>query len=242
MYKIKRYNFRTGFSAHYKNKYGDDITTQIILKDCFYVECDGYSIVTHVSHIEEALDNMKTPQDDKERILKYLDENCDKGDPGKDYWFIDEPDFIEQSTGLLDKNGKLIFDGDILKSKYSDIMRYIVYRSDTCFRYKACGSGDRYCDDGYLPPDTSIFEVIGNIHENWDLVEEEMLRPITQDIGKVCAFYADNPSQVTYDTLTGIEDDGKSKKYTGESGLISCNCRRLNETENRLRSEWRKNG
>ena len=240
------YKFRTGFSAHYKTEDGYSITTQVILKDGFYLESDGYSIVTNKSNIIEALNNMGLSPKNKELALKYLEKNSDKSEASDDYWFIDEPDFIEQSTGLSDKNDNLIYDGDILKSKYSDIMKYVVYRGENGFRYKAYGAGNQYCDDGILSSNTSVFEIIGNIHDNSELLDEEKLRifhSVTRDdIGKICAFYTNKPSEVTYDILADIEGQQYSEEYIGQSGIISRNCRRLNKMESQFECLKQKNG
>lgn len=66
---------------------------------------------------------------------------------------------IEQCTGLKDKNGKLIYEGDIVKFK-NDISEV-----------KWCINGFAI-DDGvqYLVDDMDI-EVIGNIHENGELLK-----------------------------------------------------------------------
>lgn len=67
----------------------------------------------------------------------------------------------EQCTGLKDKNGNLIYEGDIVKFK-NDISEV-----------KWCINGFAI-DDGvqYLVDDMDI-EAIGNIHENPELLEEE---------------------------------------------------------------------
>ena len=76
---------------------------------------------------------------------------------------IVDPKTIGQYTGLKDKNGKKIFEGDIVKSKYG------VFKSKVEWN-------DSFC--GFLPfcnNDTGIFadecEVIGNIYENKELLE-----------------------------------------------------------------------
>lgn len=85
-------------------------------------------------------------------------------------------DFIvEQCTGLKDKNGKLIYEGDILggvlESTYVHWCRECKnFQLKNCIgECMGCG-GDIYWyevveDDGKL-------EVIGNIHENPELLEE----------------------------------------------------------------------
>jgi hypothetical protein len=77
-------------------------------------------------------------------------------------------DFIvEQFTGLLDKNGKEIYEGDVIewKDTYGQPQRMSVF-------YRSMAELNRACFE--LPtayPVTPELEIIGNIHENPDLIE-----------------------------------------------------------------------
>ena len=73
---------------------------------------------------------------------------------------------LMQFTGLEDKNGKEICDGDILKA-YPNNTMYIgkVYYED--------GQWFGACDYLYYSVAYSGAEVIGNIYENQELLEEE---------------------------------------------------------------------
>lgn len=83
---------------------------------------------------------------------------------------------IGQYTGLKDKNGKRIFEGDIVGT---DIKRpyLIVEFRDGCFMFN-CNDGGKDYYDIMLPifeePQTKyeFGEVIGNIHDNPELLEE----------------------------------------------------------------------
>ena len=94
------------------------------------------------------------------------------GDNGYHPCFIEKPDF-EQCTGLKDKNGKLIYEGDILKCVHSDIMKYKIYWSKFGgFRMKVYGTDNSVVDDCHIFYDENILEVIGNIHENKELIDD----------------------------------------------------------------------
>ena len=71
---------------------------------------------------------------------------------------------IEQCTGLKDKNGKLIYEGDIIL--VDDDKCPVEWDSENA-RYNVVGYGEI----AYL--NYNDIEVIGNIHENPELLKEE---------------------------------------------------------------------
>lgn len=110
---------------------------------------------------------------------------------GNDWKVI--PETVEQYAGLTDKNGKMIFEGDIIKARYRPIeykiplyaignvifengtFKISVHISDTAKEYKlfeaenviAYSIEHNFLDRGY------VLEIIGNIYENPGLLKGE---------------------------------------------------------------------
>lgn len=75
---------------------------------------------------------------------------------------------VQQSTGLFDKNGKEIFEGDILKVEYGDLLgetRETLIIAKNPFEYSM--EEAKFLDFSY------IVEIIGNKFEHPHLLEED---------------------------------------------------------------------
>jgi hypothetical protein len=86
----------------------------------------------------------------------------------KDIYIQVQPNecIIEQFTGLHDKNGKEIYEGDLIKYG-SDAPLEVIYR-ESCFCYN---QKSRYISRLQIFDNINKIEVIGNIHENPELLE-----------------------------------------------------------------------
>lgn len=83
------------------------------------------------------------------------------------------PTTIGQFTGLTDKNGTKIFEGDILEFTNGDDEKtpYLVVWDDFFSSWHIAQNGDRNFWDDFADFESERFEVIGNIHDNPELLE-----------------------------------------------------------------------
>lgn len=105
---------------------------------------------------------------DRPSIIKY--------DPPFDgFWFRVDPETVGQFTGLTDKNGKKVFEGDIVKIKDFSGGCYLTCDQPTSnFAVKWYGKEGRFGIDymKLFPYDFTKSEVIGNIHDNPELLKK----------------------------------------------------------------------
>ena len=108
----------------------------------------------------------------------------------EDMNYIPESEVIvEQCTGLKDKNGKLIYEGDIVKKEFKNkpfsskaktkekLIKFKWNDNEACFSFDFLNEKDKHdnfqCWESSWKDKYSDDEIIGNIHENADLLGEK---------------------------------------------------------------------
>lgn len=88
------------------------------------------------------------------------------------YWWEDNKDYpLMQYTGLKDKNGKEIYEGDIIKYKDWDVHAGHTRDWEQILEVEQDNWSWNTLSD--ISPDMETIEVIGNIYENPELLEKE---------------------------------------------------------------------
>lgn len=127
----------------------------------------GY-YMKHINRTPCAI-NDSVKEKDVEHIIFY-DAFSDWNMPRGIEWTYIDPATLIQYTGLTDKNGKRIFEGDLITipgSKRQGLPAPVKWSNfDARFEISRRGFNP-ICLDG----DEGIYEVIGNIHDNPELLE-----------------------------------------------------------------------
>ena len=110
-----------------------------------------------------------------DRVIKFRawDEDAEYNGSKMSYFNLHERDYVltngnypvMQFTGLLDKNGKEIYEGDVVSDGEET---FTVIFADGSFGYKDCGVWMSFC---HCYTQYGNLEVIGNVFENPELLE-----------------------------------------------------------------------
>ena len=92
----------------------------------------------------------------------------------KAFEFEVDPETVGQFTSLTDKNGKKIFEGDILR-EYHPEQDVIIEWSDGSFGFRRANKPKDcvYSTIRYMQNAMSRLKIIGNIYDNTELLEEK---------------------------------------------------------------------
>ena len=97
---------------------------------------------------------------DRPSIIKY-DPPCDG------FWFRVDPETVGQFTGLFDKNGKKIFEGDIISGLGNT---YVCGWDEGNVEFTVFDGKESF---GLAYAAYPCMEVVGNIHDNPELIKNE---------------------------------------------------------------------
>ena len=106
-----------------------------------------------------------------DRSIIYGSENENKPSEGLEKWVV-YADTLGQYTGLTDKNGKKIFEGDIVQYYGTYALEVFIENGHTKIRWFDTVMNGEY-DELFFGFDEALgeCEVIGNIHDNPELLE-----------------------------------------------------------------------
>lgn len=111
---------------------------------------------------------LKLEKPEISQVMQHFEDNSNSF--SEEYVTI-KPDKVLQCTGLKDKNGKLIYEGDIVRIFHvSGTMQGRLFTDVVEWNERRC----RFDTENYgVFDDDDVYEVIGNIYENKELLEEE---------------------------------------------------------------------
>ena len=163
-----RFRFRAWVVGHYFSE--NDEEKEILLKlNDVTVYNDGLIGIDYHSLLESVC-GFLTNEGERESLIEYFeDKNFTTGDD----WYYLEAKSIEQCSGLKDKNGTLIYEGDIVQhDTAAGPKRWPVLFKDGCFvlPYES-GAAWLAKAIAHCPYDSGV-RVVGNIHENPEILEE----------------------------------------------------------------------
>ena len=128
--------------------------------------------------------NFRTPiYGADEKFKKFVYWNAENGFPATTCRIGDVFKETEQCTGLSDKNGKLIYEGDIVllddTDSFENPIKTVVRWAEENASFGLFHSHNLYY--GFFSYESENFEVIGNIHEHGGLLKEKSEKPIFEN-------------------------------------------------------------
>lgn len=153
-----RFRFRAWVVGQYFSKNDEEKEILVKINDVIVYD-DGTIGIDYYSLLKSVCSFLKD-EGERDSLIEYFeDKNCTTGDD----WYYLEAKFIEQCTGLKDKNGRLIYENDYVKIGY-EIFR--VFWNSTKISLE-----NMLKNDIIDVQKNYIMEIIGNAHEKRDIRE-----------------------------------------------------------------------
>lgn len=151
-----RFNFRCGITISHYDEDGNDIET-LLLVNSVAIYDDG-EVGFSGYFLEWALDRANLSSEKRRTLLNSIREY-----EVFDEWYQMPADFIEQCTGLKDKNGKLIYEGDLIKSPNNSNLLEVIWEEGSWHTKEYIPNGrNELILDSLV--DFYGVEIVGNIH------------------------------------------------------------------------------
>lgn len=80
---------------------------------------------------------------------------------------------LMQSTGMVDKNGKEIFEGDVLKTSDGELAKVVWNKELACWEAEFLSEIVDLSEVADVKSNRSDCEIVGNIYENPEFLEEK---------------------------------------------------------------------
>lgn len=163
-----RFKFRATFSVSYYDENGNDKDIKLTIYDVAVYS--GGEIGFSAQQMETIINALKLPKIEQDTIWQFINDNYATSSYE---WFVCDNAIIEQCTGLKDKNGNLIYEGDLIKSPNNCHPLIICRTRSGLCECKENQPNGLYELPLYALADNYPIEIIGNIHEQAEQKDEQ---------------------------------------------------------------------
>ncbi len=155
-----RFKFRATFSVSYYDENGNDKDIKLTVYDV--AVCSGGEIGFSAQQMETIINALKLPETEQDSVWQFINDNYATSSYE---WFVCDNAIIEQCAGLKDKNGNLIYEGDLIKSPNNSHKLAIIRMENGVYACKECRFNGVWEMNLYDLIKHYGVEIIGNIHE-----------------------------------------------------------------------------